>query len=164
MQTHANEVGRPPQDNADLSGAQTLPGAEREDLSVKIGQPGKRRSDHARSRVCTRGPHRAQDSELPGQTFDEHTVRSPASHSLQQDVASDAEQPGPSLMAAGNSVEAQFYAYLYTGLYYEALGDAQRARRQITEAADDHFSVAGYMHGVARVHRDLLSRARPRIP
>ena len=72
--------------------------------------------------------------------------------------------PEQVMRAAGEGVDAQFYAYLYTGLYYEALGDAVGALRQITEAAGDRFSTAGYMHGVARVHRDLLSRAKPRIP
>jgi len=69
--------------------------------------------------------------------------------------------PEQVMRAAGDGVDAQFYAYLYTGLYWEALGDAARAERQITEAADDRFSSAGYMHAVARVHRDLLNRAKP---
>src|SRR5882724_6270057 len=72
--------------------------------------------------------------------------------------------PEQVMRAAGDGVDAQFYALLYTGLYYEAMGDAERALRQITEAADDRFVVGGYMHGVARVHRDLLSKAKPRIP
>jgi len=71
--------------------------------------------------------------------------------------------PEQVMRAAGTGIEAQFYAYLYTGLYYEALGDAEHALRQITEAAGNRFSAAGYMHAVARVHRDLLSRAKPRI-
>ena len=72
--------------------------------------------------------------------------------------------PEQVMRAAGDGVDAQFYARLYTGLYYEASGDAERALRQITEAADDRFAAAGYMHGVARVHRDLQSRAKPKIP
>jgi lipoprotein NlpI len=72
--------------------------------------------------------------------------------------------PEQVMRAAGDGVDAQFYAYLYTGLYYEAMGDAERALRQITEAAGDRFAVGGYMHGVARVHRDLLSRAKPKLP
>ena len=67
--------------------------------------------------------------------------------------------PEQVMQAAGQRIEAQFYAYLYTGLYYEAWGDTERALRQITEAADDRFAALGYMHAVARVHRDLLSRA-----
>jgi len=72
--------------------------------------------------------------------------------------------PEQVMRAAGDGTDAQFYGYLYTGLYYEAMGDAERALRQITEAAGDRFSAAGYMHRVARVHRDLLNRAKPRIP
>ena len=64
------------------------------------------------------------------------------------------------MLAAGDGIEAQFYGYLYTGLYYEALGDSKRALRQITEAANNRFSVGGYMHDVARVHHDLLNRAK----
>jgi len=64
------------------------------------------------------------------------------------------------MLAAGDGIQAQFYAYLYTGLYYEAMGDSKRALRQITEAAANRFSAAGYMHDVARVHRDLLNRAK----
>jgi lipoprotein NlpI len=66
--------------------------------------------------------------------------------------------------AAGSGAEPQFYAYFYTGLYYEALGDGERALQQITTADADRFSSAGYMHGVARVHRDLLSRRKSRTP
>src|SRR6266566_2516180 len=62
--------------------------------------------------------------------------------------------PEQVMRATGDGADAQFYAYLYTGLYYEALGDAQHALHQITEAADDRFSFAGYMHGGARVPRD----------
>ena len=72
--------------------------------------------------------------------------------------------PEQVMEAAGNRAEAQFYAWLYTGLYYEACGDGERALRQITAAAADRFSSAGYMHGVARVHRDRLSRRKPRTP
>jgi hypothetical protein len=72
--------------------------------------------------------------------------------------------PEQVMRAAKDGIDAQFHAYLYTGLYYEALGDTERALRQITEAAGDRFSAAGYMHAVARVHRDLLSRAKARIP
>ena len=72
--------------------------------------------------------------------------------------------PEQVMEAAGNRAEAQFYAWLYTGLYYEACGDGERALRQITAAAADRFSSAGYMYGVARVHRDRLSRRKPRTP
>src|SRR5258706_13083456 len=67
--------------------------------------------------------------------------------------------PEQVMRAAGDGLDAQFYAYLYTGLYYEAVGDAERALRQIAEAAGDRFSASGYMHGVARAHSGLLTRA-----
>ncbi len=48
-----------------------------------------------------------------------------------------------------------FYAHLYLGLYYEAIGDEQRAREHITKAAGQ--SQAGdYMGDVARVHLQLF--------
>ncbi len=72
--------------------------------------------------------------------------------------------PEQVMRAAGEGIDAQFYAYLYTGLYYEAVGEPEPALRQIAEAAGDRFSAAGYMHAVARVHRDLRNRAKLRIP
>ena len=65
------------------------------------------------------------------------------------------------LTAAGSEPGAQFYAHLYVGMYFEASGDAVRAREHITIAAEDRFArVGGYMHGVAKVHRDLLRRSK----
>src|SRR5690242_19143716 len=68
--------------------------------------------------------------------------------------------PEQVLEAAGSDPGAQFYAYLYTGLYYEARGEDQRAYRQIETAAADRFSPMGYMYTVARVHCDLLRQKR----
>ncbi len=69
------------------------------------------------------------------------------------------------LKAAGTQPESQFYAELYVGLYLEALGDAEQALKHIRTAAADRYSSGGYMHVVARVHRDLAARragaARP---
>jgi lipoprotein NlpI len=62
------------------------------------------------------------------------------------------------LAAAGNSTEAQFYAHLYLGLYFEALGREEGSREHITKAASDRFKVGGYMHDVARVHLKQLDR------
>jgi lipoprotein NlpI len=63
------------------------------------------------------------------------------------------------LTAAGDNARGQFYAYLYLGLYREALGQTSGAREAILLAADDRFAAAGgYMHGVAVVHRDRLGR------
>jgi len=73
-----------------------------------------------------------------------------------------ASLPERVLSAAGARPEAQFYAHLYLGLYFEALGNQGRALEQITAAAHDRYKESGgYMHGVARVHLGLLrSRAR----
>jgi lipoprotein NlpI len=69
------------------------------------------------------------------------------------------------LKAAGTQPEGQFYAELYSGLYLEVLGDAERALKHIRNAAADRYSGAGFMHDVARVHRDLLvQRQSPAKP
>ena len=62
------------------------------------------------------------------------------------------------LKAGGTRLESQFYAQLYAGLYLEALGDGEGALKHIRNAAADRYSGAGYMHDVARVHRDRLVR------
>jgi len=59
------------------------------------------------------------------------------------------------LASAGGQIEAQFYARLYAGLYYEALGDAKRALEHIGVAAQSRYATGGYMHTVARVHLGL---------
>jgi lipoprotein NlpI len=68
--------------------------------------------------------------------------------------------PEKVLASAGTQVEAQFYGHLYVGLYCEAVGKSDCAREHITAAADGRYSVGGYMHMVARVHRDLLKRRK----
>jgi lipoprotein NlpI len=55
-----------------------------------------------------------------------------------------------------------FYAHLYVGLYYEAIGDRKRAREHILKAADDD-KADHYMGDVARVHAALL-RKQPAAP
>ena len=62
------------------------------------------------------------------------------------------------LKEGGTRVESQFYAELYAGLYLEALGDTERALKHLRNAAADRYSASGYMHDVARVHRDRLVR------
>jgi lipoprotein NlpI len=64
--------------------------------------------------------------------------------------------PEQVMPAAGTELEAQFYAHLYAGLYFEALGNAGRALEHIRAAAADRYAMGGYMHSVARVHLRLL--------
>lgn len=60
--------------------------------------------------------------------------------------------PAQVIAAAGNAAGAQFYAHLYVGLYYEALGNQPLAKEHIAIAASDRFAaVGGYMHDVARI-------------
>jgi lipoprotein NlpI len=63
------------------------------------------------------------------------------------------------LAAARASVGPQFYAHLYMGLYFEAVGRGAEALEHIkTAAADKYAAVGGYMHRVAQVHLMLLQR------
>jgi tetratricopeptide (TPR) repeat protein len=70
-------------------------------------------------------------------------------------------KPDQVMAAAGGNPQSQFYAHLYVGLYAEATGDKARALEHITAAADDRYAMGGYMHDVARVHRDILRRQKP---
>lgn len=47
--------------------------------------------------------------------------------------------------------EALFYAHLYVGLYYEALGDEAKTREHLTSAVEKH-KIGHYMWDVADVH------------
>ena len=70
-------------------------------------------------------------------------------------------RPESVLTAAGDRPEAVFYAHLYLGLYFEALGNKARALEHITAAAADRYApVGGYMHAVAKVHLGILQRAQ----
>lgn len=53
--------------------------------------------------------------------------------------------------AARGNREAQFYADLYTGLWYEAKGDCPHARQYVSKAASS-VSSGHYMVDVARIH------------
>ena len=65
------------------------------------------------------------------------------------------------LAAAGDRASAQFYAHLYVGLYFEALGRHEEALEQIAIAASEPYAASGgYMHTVARVHLDVGNRQR----
>lgn len=65
-------------------------------------------------------------------------------------------KPEEVLTAAGDQAGAQFYAHLYLGLYFEALGNRQRTLEHMTVAASERYRMGGYMHGVARVHLAIL--------
>src|SRR5438105_15333574 len=65
--------------------------------------------------------------------------------------------PDDVLAAAGHDPASEFYAHLYLGLYFEALGNKARTLTHIRIAAADKYArVAGYMHGVARAHLRIL--------
>ncbi len=66
--------------------------------------------------------------------------------------------PEELLPAVSIEPRARFYAYLYLGLYYEALGRELDAYENILFAADVDYAGVGYMHAVARVHLALLQR------
>jgi lipoprotein NlpI len=69
--------------------------------------------------------------------------------------------PEQVMAAAGARPEALFYAHLYLGLYFDALGDRARAREHIAAAADERYeSLGGYMHTVARIHLAAFERGR----
>ena len=68
--------------------------------------------------------------------------------------------PEKMLASAGTEPQSQFYAHLYAGLYFEAIGNKKGAVEQITIAAEDRYSGFGYMYTVARLHRDLLRRGK----
>lgn len=59
--------------------------------------------------------------------------------------------------AAGRAGEPLFYAHLYLGIYFEALGDAKQAREYILKAAE-RADQNGYMGDVARVHAEILRK------
>jgi len=71
-------------------------------------------------------------------------------------------KPEDVLAAAKTGSAAQqenqlFYAHLYLGLYFEAIGDAKLAREHILKAATG-FKAEHYMGDVARVHAQVLRK------
>jgi lipoprotein NlpI len=71
--------------------------------------------------------------------------------------------PEQIMAAAGTQPESQFYAHLYVGLYFEALGSRNRALEHIKAAAADRYAdVGGYMHMVARVHLGTFKESERR--
>ena len=66
------------------------------------------------------------------------------------------------VLAAGKKAtteEGLFYAHLYLGLYYDALGDKPKTREHIFKAARD-FKASHYMGDVARVHARVLEKQK----
>ncbi len=61
-------------------------------------------------------------------------------------------------IAQAEYVQRLFYAHLYVGLYFEAQGDAAKAKEHLEKAAGDAAQVGDYMAGVARVHVELLKK------
>ena len=55
--------------------------------------------------------------------------------------------------------DPMFYAHLYLGLYFEAIGDREKTREHIFKAARD-FKAPHYMGDVARVHARLLEKQK----
>jgi lipoprotein NlpI len=61
--------------------------------------------------------------------------------------------PEAILFAGNGEPSARFFAELYVGLYYDALGDPSRAVRHLRNAAATrHATAGGYMHRVAQLH------------
>jgi lipoprotein NlpI len=54
---------------------------------------------------------------------------------------------------------AKFYADLYVGLYFEALGQSEESLRLVTQAAENPAAQKSYMGDVARVHVILRKRS-----
>ena len=57
--------------------------------------------------------------------------------------------PQQVIAGAGSGTEAQFYAHLYAGVYYEALGDKTKALAEFRTAAQDRYAV-GWIHAQRR--------------
>jgi lipoprotein NlpI len=54
-----------------------------------------------------------------------------------------------------------FYAHLYVGLYYDVTGDAKKAKEHLG-LAGGKYRISHYMGDVARVHHELLAKAKPK--
>jgi lipoprotein NlpI len=73
-----------------------------------------------------------------------------------EDVMSDAKAGEPSEDELKHRL---FYAELYLGLYFDALGDERQAREHLQAAVEQ--KIGHYMWDVAKVHADLLAIPRP---
>lgn len=68
--------------------------------------------------------------------------------------------PEKVIAAAGRNASGQFYAELYVGLYYEAIGNEALALTHLKTAAAPRFaSAGGYMHTVATLHPRVRAAA-----
>lgn len=96
---------------------------------------------NARSSMLTVGP----DARIPMKEIDA-LYRGTGSVEKVLSVAGEAGQR-----------QALFYAHLYLGLYFDVLGDEDKASEHIGKAAKaaDEFGTENYMGDVARVHRAL---------
>lgn len=65
--------------------------------------------------------------------------------------------PPEKVLAAASDVSSQFFAELYVGLYYDALGNDSLALRHLRNSASDRFArvAGGYMPRVAQLHPRL---------
>ena len=63
--------------------------------------------------------------------------------------------------AQGEGEDAQFYADLYVGLYYEAIGEPKKSIQFIEKAAKNPSAQNQYMGDVARVHERLRATPAP---
>ena len=69
--------------------------------------------------------------------------------------------PDAVLAAPGQSLSGRFFAELYVGLYYEAIGNNAMALPHLKVAASDQFaSAGGYMHRVATLHPLLVANPK----
>jgi lipoprotein NlpI len=67
--------------------------------------------------------------------------------------------PEAVLAAGGESLSSRFFAELYVGLYYDAIGDDRKAVEHLRVAASDRYaSAGGYMHTVATLHPRLRTK------
>lgn len=69
-------------------------------------------------------------------------------------AAAKANNPSPTELE-----EQLFYAHLYLGIYFEALGDNDKAREHIFKSVNDYKS-PHYMGDVARVHAAILKEKK----
>ena len=96
----------------------------------------------------------AKDHDLTEASLD--TLLKSAHSALDEgDVQAGRELSHKVLKAAEGHEDSVFYAHLYLGLYFEATGDAVKAKEHIDLAAAK-ADPNNYMGDVARVHARLL--------